>query len=147
MIYRLDPATTVRDYAAAVSHAARRPESSGRVGCVGFCWGGGVSNRLAIHADDLSAAVVFYGRSPDPADVPKIRVPLLMHYAGLDGRINSGVPAYEAALQEAGKTYTAHTYPGVNHAFHNDTAAARYDREAARLAWSRTLEFFCEQLR
>jgi carboxymethylenebutenolidase len=115
--------------------------STGNVGIVGFCYGGGVANAAAVAIPELKAAVPFYGRQPDPADVPRIQAPLLLHYAGLDERINEGWPAYEAALQEHGKTYEAHIYEGVNHGFHNDTTP-RYDAEAAELAWSRTLNWF-----
>ncbi len=104
-----------------------------------------MSNYLALRADGLDAAVVFYGRSPDRADeedIQDIRIPLLLHYAGLDTRINRGVPAYEAALKKAGVGYTLHMYEGVNHAFHNDTSEARYNAPAAKLAWKRTLDFF-----
>jgi len=103
-------------------------------------------NRLAVAEPDLDAGVVFYGASPKPEDVPAIRVPLLLHYAGLDERINQSVPAYEEALKSAGKEYTLHMYAGVQHAFHNDTNAARYDEAAARLAWERTIAFLTKKL-
>ena len=105
-----------------------------------------MSNQLAVHSRELNAAVAFYGRTPSASQVPKIKVPLLLHYAGLDRRINAGVPAFEAALKNAGVRYRMHTYAGVNHAFHNDTAASRYDKKAARLAWERTLTFFSKTL-
>ena len=146
MIYDLDPARTLKNYLAAVSHLRQHSSSNGRVGCVGFCWGGGLANQLAVHSGDLKAAVVFYGRSPQGADVPRISAPLLLHYAGLDGRINSGVPAYEAALKKSGKQYALHMYEGVNHAFHNDTSAARHAPQAAKLAWSRSVAFFKKHL-
>jgi carboxymethylenebutenolidase len=147
LIRELDPDKTREDFVAAVSYLKNRPQSTGKVGCVGFCWGGSMSNQLAIHAPDLSAAVVFYGRSPASEDVPKIKVPLLLNYAGLDERINATVPAYEEALKAAGVTYTVHMYEGVNHAFHNDTSVARYDKAAATLAWKRTIDFFKETLK
>ena len=112
---------------------------------VGFCYGGGVSNAMAVRLPDLAAAVPFYGSQAKAADVPKIKAPLLLHYAGLDQRINSGWPEYEAALKAHGKEYTAYMYPNTNHGFHNDTTP-RYDEVAANLAWSRTIEFFTAKL-
>ena len=120
---------------------AARIFSTGRVGAVGFCYGGGVCNALAVAYPDLAASVPFYGRQPDAADVPKIEAPLMIHYAGLDDRINAGWEAYSAALREHQKEFSVHFYPGVNHGFHNDTTP-RYDAEAAELAWDRTLAFF-----
>ena len=146
LIYSLDREETLQNYLAAVKFAKSHRFSTGRVGCVGFCWGGGMSNQLAVHSRELNAAVAFYGRTPSASQVPKIKVPLLLHYAGLDRRINAGVPAFEAALKNAGVRYRMHTYAGVNHAFHNDTAASRYDKKAARLAWERTLTFFSKTL-
>ena len=105
-----------------------------------------MANQLAVHSNDLAAAVVFYGSSPAAEDVPKIKAPLLLNYAGLDSRINAGVPEYEAALKAAGATYTVHMYDGVNHAFHNDTRPARYNKQAAELAWQRTVAFFKKYL-
>ena len=141
LIRELDRAKTLQSYLAAVTHLHNHPESTGKVGCVGFCWGGGLSNQLAVNSAELSAAVVFYGRSPSDADVPKIKAALLLHYAGLDKRINASVPTYENALKSAGISYTRHTYEGANHAFNNDTNAARYNPAAAKLAWSRTVAF------
>lgn len=138
----LDPDTTRGDFLAGVSFAAGNEDTNGRVGCVGFCWGGAMANQLAVHSDDLSAAVAFYGRQPAAEDVPSIQAPLLLHYAGLDQRINEGIDAYREALDAAGKTYELHLYDGVNHAFHNDTSPTRYDEAAARLAWERTVAFF-----
>jgi carboxymethylenebutenolidase len=115
------------------------------VGCVGFCYGGGVCNAMAVAYPELAAAVPFYGRQPAAADVSRIEAPLLLHYAGLDEGINAGWPAYEAALQEHGKDYTVHFYEGVNHGFHNDSTP-RYDEAAAELAWERTIAFFDEHL-
>ncbi len=146
MIQKLDPATTVADAVAAVAYLRGHARANGRVGAVGFCWGGGQVGQMAVHDPTLDAAVVFYGRTPEPADVPRIKAPLLLHYAGLDERINAGVPAFREALDRAGVSYTLHMYDGVNHAFHNDTAAARYDAAAANLAWERTVAFLRERL-
>ncbi|MGE0845911.1 MAG: YghX family hydrolase [Flavobacteriaceae bacterium] len=142
----VDPEKLMNDFFAGYEYLAGREDSTGKVGCVGFCYGGGVCNALAVAYPELDASVPFYGRQPAAADVPRIEVPLLLHYAELDTRINEGWPAYEAALKENGKTYTAHIYPGVNHGFHNDSTP-RYDEAAAELAWSRTIAFFEENLR
>jgi carboxymethylenebutenolidase len=143
---KLDPKKRSEDLAAAYGFLKSRPECSGTVGVVGFCFGGGVANQLAVRFPDLAAAVPFYGSQPAAADVAKIRAPLLIHYAGLDERINAGWPAYEVALKANGVKYEMHMYPGVNHGFHNDTTP-RYDEAAAKLAWSRTLDFFHKHLR
>lgn len=126
----------------AVSHLRGHASSNGKVGAVGFCWGGGVIGRLAVAEPTLDAGVVYYGSQPPAEDVAKIEAPLLLHYAGLDERINGGIAAFEAALKAAGRTYTLHMYDGANHAFNNDTNAARYNKEAAELAWNRTIAFF-----
>jgi carboxymethylenebutenolidase len=135
------------DALGAVDYLRGRPDATGRVGVVGFCWGGGMVGRIAASGADVQAAVVFYGVAPPLDQVPAIRASLLLHYAGLDDRVNATVPPFEAALKAAGKPYAAHTYEGVHHAFHNDTAGGRYDAAAARLAWSRTLEFLDRALR
>jgi len=137
----LDPAKLVEDFIAAYDPLRADADANGKVGAVGFCWGGGVCNRMAVRLPYLAAAVPFYGEQPDAADVPQIRAPLMLHYAGLDKRIGQGWPAFEAALKTAGKAYTAYVYPDVNHGFHNDTTP-RYDQAAAELAWSRTIAFF-----
>ncbi len=142
----LEPVSTRENFAAAVTYLKKHPQSTGKVGCVGFCWGGGMSNQLAVHAPDLSAAVVFYGRSPAVEDVPQIKVPLLRHYAGLDERINKTIPEFEKALKSNGVTYQVHMYDGAKHAFHNDTSD-RYDEGAAKSAWKRTMAFFNETLK
>jgi carboxymethylenebutenolidase len=142
---KIDGARLREDFMAAYDVLAARPDSTGKVGVVGFCYGGGIANAMAVRYPELGAAVPFYGRQADAADVPKIQAPLLIHYAGLDERINAGWPSYEAALKAHGKTYTAHFYPGVNHGFHNDTTP-RYDEAAATLAWDRTVAFFKEHL-
>jgi carboxymethylenebutenolidase len=146
LIGKLDMGAVVAEAEAAVAWLKGRPDSNGKVGIVGFCWGGGVVGRVAAADPDLDAGVVFYGRTPPLDQVPNIKAPLLLHYAGLDERINADVPAFEAALKQAGKPYTLYRYEGVNHAFHNDTSAARYDAAAANLAWTRTVEFFKQQL-
>lgn len=140
-IAKLDMAETRAHYLAAVEYLKNRPDSSGKVGCVGFCWGGSLSNQLAVHSPDLLAAVAYYGGQPTSAEVPKIHASLMLHYAGLDERINAGIAGYESALKAAGKDYQLFIYPGVNHAFNNDTNAARYDAAAADLAWARTITF------
>ncbi|MEP0518720.1 MAG: YghX family hydrolase [Hyphomicrobiales bacterium] len=141
----VDREKLMNDFFAAYEHLAARDDSTGKVGAVGFCYGGGVCNALAVAYPELSASVPFYGRQASAEDVPKIQAPLLLQYAELDTRINEGWPAYEAALKEHGKTYTAHIYPSVNHGFHNDTTP-RYDKDAAELAWSRTIDFFNKYL-
>jgi len=141
-IGKLDPAATIAEAVAAVAYLKALPESNGKVGAVGFCWGGGVVNRLAAATPDLVAGVAYYGMQAPAADVPKIKAKLMLHYAGLDDRINAGIPAYEAALKAAGVDYQVFVYNGVNHAFNNDTSSARYDAAAAKLAWSRTIDFF-----
>ena len=142
---KLDRGKLRQDFFAAFETLHARNDSTGKVGIVGFCFGGGICNAVAVRYPELSAAVPFYGRQPKAADVPRIRAPLLLHYAGLDRRINGGWPAYEAALKEHRKEYTAHIYPGVNHGFHNDTTP-RYDAAAAKLAWDRTITFFGAKL-
>jgi len=142
---QLDRAKLAEDFFAAFEHLMAHDASSGKVGVVGFCYGGGISNAMAVRYPELGAAVPFYGRQATAEDVPSIEAPLLLHYAGLDERINEGWPAYETALKEHGKDYTAHIYPDVNHGFHNDTTP-RYDEAAAELAWDRTIAFFNEKL-
>jgi carboxymethylenebutenolidase len=146
MIGTLDPTKVVTDAQAAIAWLKARPDSNGKVGIVGFCWGGGVVGRVATAAPGLDAGVVFYGQAPATEAVAGIQAPLLLNYAGQDERINAGVPAFEAALKEHGKTYTLYMYEGVQHAFHNDTSAARYDEAAAKLAWQRTVDFLKENL-
>jgi len=136
-----EPEKMTQDFIAAAQLLKAHPISTGKVGVVGFCFGGGMANTLAVRIPDVvSAAAAFYGRQPAAEDVPKIRASLLLHYAELDKRINAGWPTYEAALKAAKVKYTAHIYPGVNHGFHNDTTP-RYDEAAARLAWQRTIDF------
>jgi carboxymethylenebutenolidase len=136
----------IEDLVAGAGVLKARPESSGRIGSVGFCFGGGICNLLAVRLPDLAASVPFYGVQVPATDVPKIKAPLLIHYAENDERINAGWPAYETALKANGVKYQAHFYPGTQHGFHNDTTP-RYDEAAAKLAWSRTLAFFKEHLK
>lgn len=138
---KLDQVKTKADFVAAASYLKKLPEGNGKVGVVGFCYGGGMANFLATRVADLAAAVPFYGNQPPVEDVPKIKAPLLIHYAENDERINAGWPKYEAALKASGIRYQAHIYPGVQHGFNNDTTP-RFDDHAARLAWQRTVEFF-----
>jgi len=142
---KTDPQDITAAAIAAVPFVLAHAESNG-VGVVGFCFGGGVVNRMAAATPDLKAAVVYYGLQVPADQVPAIRAPLLLHYAELDQRVNAGIAAYESALKANGKRYTIHMYPGVNHAFNNDTGGARYNKEAADLAWERTLAFFRETL-
>jgi carboxymethylenebutenolidase len=143
---KLDQTKTREDFVAATSFLKTRPECTGRVGVVGFCYGGGIANMLATRVPDLGAAVPFYGRQPAPADVPNIKAPLLIHYAENDQGVNAGWPAYETALKANNIKYTAYIYPGTQHGFNNDTTP-RYDEAAAKLAWQRTVEFFNKNLR
>jgi carboxymethylenebutenolidase len=137
----VDREKLMNDFFAAYEFMAGHDDTTGKVGCVGFCYGGGVCNALAVAYPELGASVPFYGRQASAEDAPRIQAPLLLQYAELDERINAGWPEYEAALKEHGKTYTAHIYPGVNHGFHNDSTP-RYDEAAAALAWERTIAFF-----
>jgi len=141
-----DRAEMLEDFVAAVGFLQSLPECTGKVGAVGFCYGGGVVNTLAVRIPDLAAGVPFYGGQPAAEDVPAINAPLMLMYAGLDERVNAGWPAYEAALAANGKDYTVYFYEGVNHGFHNDTTP-RYDEAAATLAWERPIAFFNEHLR
>ena len=142
---QLDKGKLTEDFIAAFERLKSDVDSTGKVGVVGFCFGGGVANAMAVRLPDLAAAVPFYGRQAAAQDVPKIKAPLLLHYAGLDERINKGWPEYEQALKTHHKEYTAHMYPDVNHGFHNDTTP-RYDEAAAKLAWQRTIDFFNKKL-
>jgi carboxymethylenebutenolidase len=147
LIRELDSQQTIQNYLAAVRYLKTHPASTGKVGVIGFCWGGGMANQLAVHSPDLSAAVPYYGRQPAAEDVPKIKASLLLHYAGDDERINKGIPTYEAALKKASIAYKIYMYEGAKHAFNNDTNAARYNKEAAQLAWQRTISFLKEKLK
>ena len=142
----MDGAKLMADFFAAFEFLRDHDDTTGKVGAVGFCYGGGVCNALAVAYSDLAASVPFYGRQPDAADVPAIQAPLMIHYAGLDERVNAGWDAYSDALRVNQKEFSVHFYPDVNHGFHNDTTP-RYDAEAAELAWDRTLAHFDEHLR
>ena len=147
MIGELDPKSTLGNFLAAVKYLAHLPESTGKVGVMGFCWGGGMSNQVAVNSPDLVAAAPYYGMQPAAEDVPKIKASLLLHYAGDDERIDKGIPAYEAALKKAGVDYQLYMYEGAQHAFNNDTNAERYNPAAAKLSWERTMAFLKAKLK
>jgi carboxymethylenebutenolidase len=146
MIGQLDRPRTVQNAVAAVGFLKDHDATTDKVGVIGFCWGGAMTNQVAVHSADVAAAVPYYGSQPSEEDAAKIQAPLLLQYAGNDERINAGIADYEAALQAAGVDYTMHVYEGANHAFNNDTNEARYNKEAADLAWSRTIEFLKQHL-
>ena len=138
---------SLQNFKNAIPYLATRRDYNGKVGCVGFCWGGAMANNLAVNVPELKAAVAFYGRQPAAEDVPKIKAAVQTHYGGLDERVNAGMAAYEEALKKNNITYEQYVYEGANHAFHNDTSAARYNEAAAKLAWQRTLSFFEKHLK
>jgi carboxymethylenebutenolidase len=144
---QLVPEQTTKNFVAAVKYLKTHPLSNGKVGCTGFCWGGAMTNQVAVNSPDLDAAVPYYGMPPASEDVQKIKAPILAHYAGNDERINAGIPAFEEALKKYGKEYQIFMYPGAQHAFNNDSNAERYNAEAAKLAWGRTIAFFKEKLK
>lgn len=146
MFGQLAPEQAIADGVATIAYLKKIDGGNGKVGVVGFCWGGGLSGDLAVNAPDLDAAVSYYGRQPKSEDVARIKAPLLLQYAGMDERINAGIDAYKAALEAGGKNFTIYVYDGVQHAFNNDTSDARYDKAAADLAWGRTAAFFKEKL-
>jgi len=146
MIGQLDREATVKNFVAAVKYLKTHPRSTGKVGCTGFCWGGAMTNQVAVNAPDLNAAVPYYGSTPAPEDVPKIKAPVMAHYAGNDERINAGIAAFEEALKKAGIEYQIFIYEGASHAFNNDSNPERYNKEAADLAWARTTGFFKDKL-
>jgi carboxymethylenebutenolidase len=146
MFAKLDREANIKNFVAAVAYLKTGPQATGKVGCMGFCWGGAVTNQVAVNAPDLDAAVPFYGSQPAAEDVPKIKAAMLIHYAGDDARINAGIPAFEEALKKAGVDYEIHMYEGAGHAFMNDTGQ-RYHKEAAELAWKRTAAFLKDKLK
>ncbi len=147
LMRKLDYPSTVKNFVAAVKYLKTHPQAAGKVGCMGFCWGGAMTNQVAVNSPELAAAVPFYGRQPKAEDVPKIKASLLCHYGGLDERINEGIEAFEAALKAASIEYKIYIYEGAKHAFFNDTSTQRYHKEAAQLAWKRTIAFFKEKLK
>jgi carboxymethylenebutenolidase len=147
MFKQLNNEETTKNFVAAVKYLKTHPHSTGKVGCTGFCWGGGMTNQVAVNAPDLDAAVPYYGMQPAPEDVEKIKAPIMAHYAGNDERINSGIPAFEEALKKYKKDYKIFIYEGAGHAFNNDSNPERYNEQAAKLAWGRTIDFFRERLK
>jgi carboxymethylenebutenolidase len=143
---KLNPEQTTKNFVAAVKYLKTHPNSNGKVGCTGFCWGGAMTNQVAVNSPDLKAAVPYYGRQPSPEDVAKIKASVMAHYAENDQGINAGIPAFEEALKKAGVDYQIFSYPGTGHAFNNDTGQ-RYNAEAAKLAWKRTVDFFKDKLK
>ncbi|WP_412469326.1 dienelactone hydrolase family protein [Pedobacter sp. KLB.chiD] len=146
LISKLDPEKNLQNYLRGLDYLRKRKDGNGKVGCVGFCWGGGMANKLAVNDPKLQAAVAYYGAQANAAEVPKIKASLMLHYAGLDERINAGIPAYEQALKENKINYKIYLYEGVNHAFNNNTSPTRYNEAAAKLAWSRTIDLFKHKL-
>lgn len=147
MIGKLDGPSTTKNFVAAVQYLKTHSSSTGKVGVVGFCWGGAMANQVAVNSPDLIAAVPYYGRQPAAGDVPKIKASLLLHYAGIDENVNKGIKAYEEAIKKASVDYTLYMYEGAKHAFNNDTNAERYNKEAAEVAWKRTIEFLNKKLK
>ncbi|HZP18981.1 MAG TPA: dienelactone hydrolase family protein [Bauldia sp.] len=146
LFQKMDMKKTVGNAVATVAFLKADARTNGKVGAVGFCWGGGLVNQLAVSAPDLAAAVAYYGQQPDPAAVKNIKAKMMLHYAGLDERTNAGILAFEDALKAAGVQFQIYIYDGVNHAFNNDTSEARYNKQAADLAWSRTVAFLKDVL-
>ncbi|WP_428982667.1 dienelactone hydrolase family protein [Pedobacter rhodius] len=142
LIGKLDPEKNLQNYLRGIEFLRKIKGGNGKVGCVGFCWGGGMANKLAVNDPNLQAVVAYYGAQPAAADVPKIKASVMMHYGGLDERINAGIPAYETALKAANIDYKIFIYDGVNHAFNNNTSPTRYNEAAAKLAWQRTIDLF-----
>lgn len=144
---QIDAKQNLINFSKGFDYLKGRKDCNGFTGCVGFCWGGALVNQVAVNVPNLKAAVAFYGRQADVTDVPKIKAALQLHYAGLDERINAGIPAYEEALKKNNVKYELYLYEGVNHAFHNDTSGARYNEAAAKLAWKRTLDFWAANMK
>ena len=147
LIGKLDSQSTIQNHVAAVRYLKTHPVSTGKVGAIGFCWGGAMANQVAVNSPDVLAVVPYYGRQPASEDVPKIKASLLLQYAGIDEGTNKGIPAYEEALKKASIDYKMYMYEGAQHAFNNDTNPARYNKEAAQLAWQRTILFLKEKLK
>lgn len=146
LIGQLDMAKNLTNYLNAFTYLKTRKDCVPNFGCVGFCWGGAMSNQLAVSYPELKAAVVYYGRQAELSDVPKIKASMLFHYGEMDERVNAGIPAYEEALKEAGVDYKQYIYEGAQHAFNNDTAPTRYNEAAAKLSWQRTIDLFKAKL-
>jgi carboxymethylenebutenolidase len=146
LIGKLDPEKNLQNYLKGLAYLRNRKDGNGKVGCIGFCWGGGMANKLAVNDPKLQAAVAYYGAQPNATDVPKIKASVMLHYGGLDERINAGIPAYEQALKENKIDYKIYIYDGVNHAFNNNTSPTRYNEAAAKLAWTRTIDLFKQKL-
>ncbi len=142
----IDTQKNLTNFIKGFEYAKTRNDSNGKFACMGFCWGGAMTNQMAVHVPELKAAAPFYGRQADAADVPRIKAALQLHYGEKDERVNAGIPAYEEALKNAGISYELFIYEGAQHAFHNDTAPTRYDEASAKLAWSRTMKFFRKKL-
>jgi len=147
MIGQLDGQSTLKNFVAAVQYLKTHSSSTGKIGVVGFCWGGAMANQVAVNSADLTAAVPYYGKQPAAGDVPRIKASLLLHYAGIDEAIDKGIPEYEEALKKASVDYKLYMYEGAKHAFNNDTNAERYNKEAAGLAWKRTIDFLNKKLK
>ena len=146
MFSKIEAPKNLNNFLKGLDYLRTRADGNGKTGCVGFCWGGAMTNNLAVNSPELKAAVAYYGRQPEAADVPKIKAAVQLHYGGLDERVNAGIPAYEAALKAANIKHEIYVYEGAQHAFNNDTAPTRYNPEAAKLAWERTLRLFKETL-
>ncbi|MGZ5556008.1 MAG: dienelactone hydrolase family protein [Candidatus Aminicenantales bacterium] len=146
LFQKLDGPANIKNFVAAVAYLKTGPQATGKVACTGFCWGGGVTNQVAVNAPDLTAAIPFYGMQPAPEEVAKIKAAMLIQYAGDDERIDAGIPAFEEALKKAGVKYKIHIYEGAKHAFMNDTGT-NYNKEAAELAWKRTVDFLKDELK
>lgn len=142
LIGKLDPEKNLQNYLKGLEYLRNHKDGNGKTACVGFCWGGGMANKLAVNDPKLNAAIAYYGAQVKAEDVPKIKASVMLHYGGLDERINAGIPAYEAALKQNKVDYQLFIYEGVNHAFNNDTSATRYNEAAAKLAWQRTIDLF-----
>lgn len=146
LIAKLDPEKNLKNLLKGLDYLRNRKDGNGKVGCIGFCWGGAMVNKLAVNDPNLLAAVAYYGTQPKTEEVSSIRSSIMLHYGGLDERVNAGIPAYEQALKQNKIDYKLYIYPGVNHAFNNDTSPTRYDEAAAKLAWKRTITLFQSKL-